>query len=55
VHEELSKITRRDFGLNPENTQMRAAILNNRWEGTLSSNERWFFSEAAALEWLRSP
>ena len=54
VHLQLSAITRRDFGLNPANAAMRAAILNNRWEGLLSDNERWFFEEAPALEWLVS-
>ena len=52
VHLQLSAITRRDFGLNPDNPAMRAAILNNHWEGPLSDNEHWFLEEAPALRWL---
>ena len=55
VHRQLSEVTRRDFGLNADNRAIRAAILNHRWEGPLSDNERWFFEEGPALEWLVEP
>jgi hypothetical protein len=54
VHMELSRITRTEFGLNPANSSIRAAILNTRWSGQASDNEHWFLSEAAALQWLCS-
>jgi hypothetical protein len=52
THQELSKITRRDFGLHADNPAIRAAILNQRWSGPISDNEHWFFDEGEALEWL---
>lgn len=52
VHMELSRITRTEFGLNPDNSRIRAAIVNTRWSGQVASNERWFLSEAAAMQWL---
>ncbi len=55
THRQLSTITRRDFGLNAENTALRAAIVNERWSGALSDNEHWFFTEVEALAWLREP
>lgn len=54
THQELSKITRRDFGLRPDNPSIRAAILNRRWGGPISDNEHWFLSEEEALDWLQS-
>lgn len=54
THQELSKITRRDFGLRADNPSIRAAILNQRWSGPISDNEHWFLSEKEALDWLTS-
>jgi hypothetical protein len=54
VHLELSRLTRAEFGLNPGNSGIRAAIVNARWSGEVAHNERWFLSEAAALQWLKS-
>jgi hypothetical protein len=52
VHLELSRITRAEFGLNPDNTGLRAAIVNTRWSGAVSDNEHWFLSEGDAMSWL---
>jgi hypothetical protein len=52
VHMELSRITRTEFGLNSGNASIRAAIVNDRWGGHVSDNERWFLSDAAAMQWL---
>lgn len=54
VHMELSRITRTEFGLNPGNHSIRAAVLNNRWSGEIAHNEHWFFSDDPALEWLQT-
>lgn len=54
VHMELSRITRTEFGLNPGNSRIRAAIVNSRWSGQISDNERWFLSDVAAMQWLCS-
>jgi hypothetical protein len=53
VHRQLSIVTRRDFGLDAKNAAISAAIVNNRWAGTLADNEHWFLDESEALEWLR--
>lgn len=52
VHMELSRITRTEFGLNPGNSSIRAAIVNIRRSGQISDNERWFLSDAEAMQWL---
>jgi hypothetical protein len=52
THRELSKITRRDFGLHADNSKLRVAILNQRWSGPISDNEHWFFAEREAFAWL---
>ena len=52
THQELSRITRRDFGLRADNSSIRVAILNQRWSGPISDNEHWFFAEREAIEWL---
>lgn len=54
VHMELSRLTRTEFGLNPGNSGIRAAIVNAHWSGEVAHNERWFLCEAAALQWLTS-
>ena len=54
VHMELSRITRTEFGLNPGNSSIRAAIVNTRCDGQVSDNEYWFLSDIAALQWLCS-
>lgn len=54
VHRELSKITRTEFGLNPDNKGIRAAFIHTRARGQVSENERWFLSDADALQWLCS-
>ena len=51
VHMELSRITRTEFGLNPGNSSIRAAIVNTRCDGQVSDNEYWFLSDIAALQW----
>jgi len=53
VHRQLSIATRRDFGLNAENTSLRAAILHPLRSGAVAENECWFLHEAEALEWLQ--
>jgi hypothetical protein len=52
AHRELSRATRRDFGLNAENPCLRLAFVFQRGKGTVSSSERWFDDEAEALAWL---
>lgn len=52
VHRQLSVITRRDFGLHPENKAVRAAFLDRHRAGGVAENECWFQSEAEALAWL---
>ena len=54
VHLQLARTTRCDFGFNADNTGIRAAILNNGWQGRVSENEHWFLTESEALQWLRS-
>jgi hypothetical protein len=54
VHMKLAGITRTEFGLAPGNSSIRAAIVNTRWGGHVSDNERWFLSDAAAMQWLCS-
>jgi hypothetical protein len=54
VHMELSRITRTAFDLHPGNTSIRAAIVNNRYDGQVSDNEHWFLSDLAAMQWLCS-
>lgn len=51
MHLKLSKLTRTEI-LRPDNASVRAAILNHRWSGEISPNERWFVSDAAARAWL---
>jgi hypothetical protein len=52
VHMELSRLTRTEFGLNPGNTALRAAILHTERSGAVADNERWFAEEEEALRWL---
>jgi hypothetical protein len=54
IHMQLSRIIRTEFGLNPDNAAIRAAIVNSRCDGQVSDNEYWFLSEIAALRWLCS-
>jgi len=51
VHMELAKLTRAEL-LNPDNSGVRAAILNTDRSGGASTNEHWFTSEADAVKWL---
>jgi hypothetical protein len=53
VHLELSRLTRTEFGLHPDNARLRAAIVNAGWAGQVAHNERWFLCDAAARQWLR--
>lgn len=53
VHLQLARTTRCDFGFRADNTALRAAILNNGWQGPVSENEHWFLTESDALHWLR--
>ncbi|HKO52453.1 MAG TPA: hypothetical protein VJV79_32320 [Polyangiaceae bacterium] len=54
VHMQLSRITRAEFGLKPGNSSIRAAFVHTGGSGGVSDNERWFASEAAAMDWLCS-
>jgi hypothetical protein len=53
VHLQLARTTRRDFGFNANNPSIRAAILNNGWQGSASENEHWFLTELEAFQWLQ--
>ena len=53
VHRQLSIATRRDFGLNPENTALRAAFLHPERSGAVAHNEAWFADAAEAMAWLQ--
>jgi hypothetical protein len=53
VHLQLARTTRCDFGLNADNPALRAAILNNGWQGPVSDNEHWFLAESEAFQWLQ--
>lgn len=54
VHRKLSEITRTEFGLNPSNKGIRAALIHARSRGQVSENEHWFLSDADAMQWLCS-
>ena len=54
AHRELSRATRRDFGLNAENPFLRLAFVSHRGKGAVSNSERWFADDAEALAWLTS-
>jgi hypothetical protein len=54
AHRELSRATRREFGLNADNPSLRLAFVFHGGKGTVSENERWFDDDAAALAWLTS-
>ncbi len=53
VHLQLARTARCAFGFNADNTAMRVAILNSKWQGRVSESEHWFLSESEALDWLR--
>ena len=52
VHRELSRATRRDFGLNAENPALRLAFVLCGGKGAVSDSEHWFDDDADALAWL---
>ncbi|HEU5074930.1 MAG TPA: hypothetical protein VFU02_12160 [Polyangiaceae bacterium] len=54
AHRELSRISRREFGLNSENPALRLAFVFHGGRGTVSNSERWFHDAAEALAWLTS-
>jgi hypothetical protein len=54
AHRELSRATRRDYGLNAENPSVRLAFVFPRGKGTVSNSECWFDDDAEALAWLTS-
>lgn len=54
AHRELSRATRRDFGLDAENPSLRLAFVFQRGKGVVSNSERWFDDDAEALAWLTS-
>jgi hypothetical protein len=54
AHRELSKATRRDFGLNSDNPSLRLAFVFEGGKGIVSDSERWFDGDAEALVWLTS-
>jgi hypothetical protein len=51
THRALSVATRERF-LDPANPDVRVAIVNNRWSGAISKNERWFENLEDAFRWL---
>lgn len=53
VHLQLARTTRCGFGFNADNPAIRAAILNNGWQGPVSENEHWFLAEWEAFQWLK--
>ncbi len=55
AHRELSRATRRDFGLNAENPCVYLAFVFPRGNGTVSNRERGFCDTPEALAWLRDP
>jgi len=52
AHRELSRATRRDFGLNAENSALRLAFVLCGGKGAVSDSEHWFDDDADALAWL---
>lgn len=52
AHRELSRATRRDFGLNAENPALRLALVLCGGKGAVSDSEHWFDDDADALAWL---
>jgi hypothetical protein len=52
AHRELSRVTRRDFGLNAENPALRVAFVLCGGKGAVSDSEHWFDDEVDALAWL---
>jgi hypothetical protein len=52
AHGELSRATRRDFGLNAENPALRLAFVLCGGKGAVSASEHWFDDDADALAWL---
>lgn len=52
AHRELSRATRRDFGLDAENPSLRLAFVFKGGKGTVSNSERWFENDVEALAWL---
>ena len=52
AHQELSRATRRDFGLNAENPALRLAFLFCGGKSAVSDSEHWFDDDADALAWL---
>src|SRR5262245_30565310 len=54
AHRELSRVVRRDFGLNGENPALRLAFVSSGRTGAVSGSEHWFDDDAEALAWLIS-
>jgi hypothetical protein len=52
AHRDLSRATRRDFGLNAENPALRLAFVLCGGKGAVSDSEHWFDDDADALAWL---
>lgn len=55
VHRQLSRATRRDFGLNADNPCFRLAYVLKGGQGMVSKSERWFDDVDEAMEWLSYP
>lgn len=51
-HMKLSRVTRDEFGLRPDNFAVRVAFVHAGRTGGDADNERWFSSREAALDWL---
>lgn len=54
AHRELSRATRREFGLNADNPALRLAFVFHGGKGAVSNSEHWFDDDVAALAWLTS-
>ena len=52
AHRELSRATRRHFGLNAEHPSLRIAFVSHNIEGAVSNSEQWFDNDVEALAWL---
>lgn len=54
AHRDLSRATRRDFGLHGQNPALRVAFVSYDRAGAVSGSEHWFDHDEDALTWLVS-
>lgn len=52
VHRELSRITRTELGLTPDNAEIRVAFVVEGHSGRVAENEAWFSEPRSAMDWL---